>query len=194
MFWLGFFHLSESFFRGGLFLAIKSVSLPMKNPYKFGTINSSKTGQYNVHVPWKWWHRHQASQSFWCPFTPHNTSWCVKMAWESHHRLIPIFNPWQFYSIHRSAKWRKSFTISITWSWKQNPSWITTKSNDGKIWQIKVFPSKNNDLHRLRTQSHVSNKINRGFNAFNLVWDQLLLVIMHAGGMIKDKLIDKYRV
>ena len=59
-------------------------------------------------------------------------------------------------------------TISITLSWKQNPSWITTKSNDGKIWQIKVFPPKINDLHRLRTQPHVSNKINIGFNVFNL--------------------------
>jgi len=42
MFWLGFFHLSESFFRGGLFLAIKSVSLPMKNPYKFGPLILAK--------------------------------------------------------------------------------------------------------------------------------------------------------
>jgi hypothetical protein len=43
MFWLGFFHLSESFFRGELFLAlIKSVSLPMKNPHKFGPLILAK--------------------------------------------------------------------------------------------------------------------------------------------------------
>jgi hypothetical protein len=31
-----------------------------------------------------------------------------------------------------------------------------------------VLPQKINDLHRLKTQPHVSNKINIGFNVFNL--------------------------